>query len=197
MRFLNWEGLGDTEDAVKAMHYAILMKADVINVAFSAEGYDDGLYRAFRSALDHDIVVVAAASNDGEDLDKTDTYPAKFRLPNQITVAASDKADHLWKHSNWGLESVHVAVPAVDVLGPWKGSWETGSGTSDAAAIASGVVGLVRSANRRLSASQVVEILTKTARKSDALYRKTISGGALDALAAVRCATDPRLSCLR
>lgn len=199
LKFINSEGFGDTEDAIKGIEYAVHRGVSVINVSFSGEGYDKHLHDALKAALARDIVVVAAASNDGLDLDKEDIYPAKFDMPNLITVTATDKQDKLWRYANWGKRSVHVAAPAVDVVSIWKehpSGYDTGSGTSDAAAIVTGVVGLVRAANPGLSAIQVVELLDHTVRLVPGLEKKTRSGGVVDAGAAVRCAVQKGLPCL-
>ena len=200
VQFIDEDGFGDTEDAIRGIDYAVMMKASVINVSFSGEGYDKHLYDALVRAGTHDIVVVAAASNDGLDLDREEIYPAKFHLPNVVTVAATDKNDKLWKHSNWGLKTVAFSAPAVDVLSIWregKDGYDTGSGTSDAAAIVSGVVGLIRSAAPLLSAVQVIEIMTHTVRHSAALQGKLVTEGVVDANAAIQCATNPTLPCLQ
>ncbi len=197
-KFINRDGFGDDDDAIRAIQYSILMKAKIINVSFSGEGYDKKLFKVLEAAGEADIVVVAAASNDGTDLDKQNIYPAKFKLPNLITVAAVNAEHYLWKHSNWGKKSVHVAAPAEDVVSIWKAGkdgYDSGSGTSDAAAIVSGLAGLVRSANPGLTAAQVVEVISRTVKLLPELEGKTISGGQVDAAAAVRCATDG-LRCL-
>lgn len=197
-KFINRDGFGDDDDALRAIQYATMMKVDVINVSFSGVGYDKKLFEALKEAGEANVVVVAAASNDGINIEKHSIYPAKYKLPNLITVAASNAQHELWEHSNWGKKSVHVAAPAEEVLGIWnnKGGYDYGSGTSDAAALVSGLAGLLKSANPKLSASQVVEILIATVKKLPALEGKIVSDGQVDALAAVKCATDG-LRCLQ
>lgn len=199
-RFLNADGFGDTKDAIKSIEYAISRKVSVINLAFSDEGHDRELLKAIEHAGREDIVVVAAASNDGLDLDKHEIYPAKYKLPHLLTVAATGKTDLLWEGSNWGKKSVQLAAPGADVLGPWKagpGGYDTGSGTSDAAAVLTGAVGLIRSANPKLHAPEVVEIILHTVRHVEKLDGKLVSAGVLDVLAAVQCAVDALHPCLR
>ncbi len=54
----------------------------------------------------------------------------------------------------------------------------------------------MRSANPRLSAVEIVQILMATARKNAALAGKIKSGGVVDAYEAVACAAAPELPCL-
>ena len=197
LRFLNWEGLGDTEDAIKAIYYAANEHVSVINLSFAGEGYDQELFDALDTARNNDVVVVVAAGNDGENIEKQSIYPAKFKLPNMLTVAASTRNDELLDSSNWGHGTVQLAAPGEDIIGPWLNTWDSNSGTSFSAAIVTGAVGLVRSANPKLKAAKVVEIIKATVKIADAQNNKTVTGGILDVGAAVKCARDRKLSCLK
>lgn len=207
VRFIDDEGYGDDEALIESIYYAIDNGAKVINLATSAEGYDGELKAAIAEAGKKDILVIAAASNDSEDLDKASTYPAKFKFPHMVTVASVTEDGDLSARSNWGNESVHFGAPGDHMTGYWIDSeddgpaWfyddEEGEGTSDACAVTSAVAGLVRSANPKLSAEQTKKILMKTVQKSPDLKNKVITGGIIDAGAAVKCAVDPKLSCLR
>src|SRR5256885_4825947 len=62
-------------------------------------------------------VFCAAAGNDSANNDTTLTYPAGYRLPNMIVVAASDQNDNLAGFSNYGadrkstrLNSSHLVI---------------------------------------------------------------------------------------
>jgi subtilisin family serine protease len=193
VRFMDEDGLGDTEDAIQAIRYAVDEGAKVINFSFAGEGYDQDLADAITYADQHDALVVVAASNDGLDNDKEEIYPAKFNLPNMITIAALTQKDKLWKDSNWGLKSVHIAAPGDDLMSLWLGNYEVGSGTSDAAALVSGSAGLLRSINPSLTGRQLKQILMSTARVVPALRSKIITGGTLDLLKAAQCARNTSL----
>lgn len=196
-RFLDGEGYGDTEDAIRGIDYAIDAGASVINMSFAGEGYDQDLRNVLKKALEHDVVLVAAAGNDGSNNDKGDIYPANFKLPNLLTVAASRRDSDLWENSNYGIKKVHVAAPGTTIWGPWSdGKWYKSQGTSFAAPIVAGAAGLVRSANPQLTAEQVVRIMQNTVIESSRLKKKIRSGGVINVAAAIQCAMDPRLSCL-
>lgn len=196
LRFLNWEGLGDTEDAIKGLYYAAKAGLKVVNLSFAGEGKDKDLLRALEAAEAADVFVVVAAGNDGDNLNKSSIYPAKYSLSNMLTVAASGRDDALIKKSNYSDKYVHVAAPGQDIYGIWESKWDHGDGTSDATAVTTGAIGLIRSANPRLTAAQVKDIVMATVRHVPSLASKTIAGGVIDVEAAVRCAVDPRLTCL-
>lgn len=198
LRFLDAEGLGDTEDAISAIYRAIKSRAAVINLSFAGEGYDEDLKKAILAADAANIVVVVAAGNDHENVDYSSTYPAKFALPNMLTVSALGLEGDLISRSNWGKHSVNIAAPGDEIWSLWlKGEYDKGDGTSLAAPVVAGVVGLIRSANPALNARVVVQIVEATVRKIPALKGRTKTEGMVDALAAVKCAKDPALSCLK
>jgi subtilisin family serine protease len=203
-RFLDSDGFGWDENGLAAIHYAERNGAAVINLSFAGEGYDKGYHDALKEALARDIVVVAAAGNDAENIDKGNVYPPKFQdLPNMIVVAAVDKFDVLVRDpdtgrgSNWSKNFVHIAAPGEDLIALWRGGeWELLHGTSFAAPIVTGAVGLLRSANPKLTATEIVQIIMATARHTDSLQDKVMSGGVLDLTRAMSCALTRGIPCL-
>lgn len=197
IRFMDSDGLGDTEDAIRGIKYAVKMGVSVINLSFAGEGYDQELRNALKEALAKDIVVVAAAGNDGENNDKNEIYPANYKLPNLISVAASKKDTNLWAYSNYGLRRVQIAAPGVNVWGPWiDGKWYRSQGTSFATPIVAGAAGLIRSANPNLTAAEVVSIIEATVSVSDKLSKKVKFSGILDLRSALDCAVSKGRECL-
>ena len=200
------------KEAIRCIDYAIKMKASVLNLSFIAyepddetdynENQKDEFLDALKRAGEHNIVIVAAAGNMGENNDVEPYYPANYKLPFLITVAATNHDSGLWKTpkggSNYGAHNVHIGAPGDDVWGIWSdGTWIEDTGTSYSAPIVAGVAGLVKSANPRLTAVQIVEILKRTAKTSEKLKNKVSTSGIVDAGAAVQCAKDPQLSCLK
>lgn len=180
VRFLNWEGLGDSEDAVKGIYYAISRGVKVINLSFAGEGIDRDMERALLAAGRADIVVVVSAGNDGEEVGRDNIYPAKFNMPHLIKVAAAGPDHKLWQDSNYGLNYVDVAAPGVDVIGVWEGKIDHGSGTSNASSITAGAVGLLRTQYPQLTAPQIKKLLMSSCTRSQYLEKKVICGGMFD-----------------
>jgi len=122
-----------------------------LSLGSSATGtFDESL----RYAAEHDVVVVAAAGNAGTD--NAVTAPA-----NGFGVLAVSAVDGEGKFR----PDVSVEGPEVALAAPGLKVTPGGrSGTSFAAAIVSGSAALVRAAHPDLSAPEVVELLTSTAR---------------------------------
>ncbi|MGA2221273.1 MAG: S8 family serine peptidase [Verrucomicrobiia bacterium] len=111
-----------SDDAViEAIQYATMMKGRgvnivAINASFGGGGQSVVESAAIQSAGDAGIIFCAAAGNDSVNNDTTPTYPASYRLPNMIVVAASDQNDALASFSNYGITTVDLAAPGVNIL---------------------------------------------------------------------------------
>lgn len=197
IRFINWEGLGDTEDAILGIRYAVMEGASVINISFAGEGYDSDLLDAIRFAAERDVVVVVAAGNDGENLNESSIYPAKFLEGNMLTVTGTDINNQVFDGANWSAKYVSLGAPGDEIIEPWFKSWDVGSGTSQATAVVTGAVGLVRSIAPELNASEVVSLIKSTVQVFPQLQKKVITGGCLDLAEAAKCASHKDHPCLR
>ncbi len=203
LRFLGPEG-GATSAAIAALNYAVLNGATVSNNSWGGAAYSQALYDAIAAAGEAGHVFVAAAGNNGQNIDASAVYPASYDLPNLISVAATDNNDTLVSYSNFGPGSVDLAAPGVDIIST---TWdlETGvddyaywSGTSMAAPHVTAVVALVQAvmANeapeacvdpQSLQPLALVERVLRAARPSTALAAYVGTGGIVNAADAVSC----------
>lgn len=106
---------------IEAIQYVTLMKERGVNLAainasFGGPGNDSVMRAAIQAAGDAGIVFCAAAGNDHVNIDATPTYPASYRLPNMIVVAATDQNDGLASFSNYGASTVDLGAPGVNIL---------------------------------------------------------------------------------
>ena len=109
-------------------------------------------------------------------------YPAADR--NVIGVTATDADDKLLPQANRGPQ-VAVAAPGVDILAPAPdGGYQITSGTSIAAAHASGVAALLLARNPKLTPDEVRRVLIRTAH-AVAGKRNDTGAGVIDALGAI------------
>ncbi|GAA2352921.1 S8 family serine peptidase [Dactylosporangium salmoneum] len=151
-------GLGIPEYDAAGIDWAVEHGAKVINMSLDI-GETPTVRAAVERALQAGVVVVAAAGNTPEQ--KTVGFPAN--VPGVIAVAGTDRDGNHAQVSVTGPE-VLVAAPAVDVVSTHPGAkYAVGSGTSEATAIVSGVVALVRAKYPELSAAEVVHRITATA----------------------------------
>jgi subtilisin family serine protease len=180
LRFLDGNGAGTVADAIAGVDYAIAHHADVINASWGGPDFSPPLRDALARAGAAGITVVAAAGNDGLSNDSSPTYPAAFNLPNLISVAASDRRDHLASFSNYG-STVDVAAPGVEILSTEGAGAGYMSGTSMAAPHVAGIAALARSFRPGLSPALVIAAVETGARKNASLTGKVKTGGVADA----------------
>jgi len=170
-----------------AVGYAVAAGADVINLSLGGGPVGlDPLEDAVRAAGEAGVVIVAAAGNRGADLGSSPYYPAAWPYPFILSVGASDRTDELATFSNFGEVEMDLVAPGTEILGPeLGGGWADDSGTSFSAPLAAATAAMVRGIRPDLDPAEVVDVLVKTADASPALTGSSVSGGRLDAGAAV------------
>jgi type VII secretion-associated serine protease mycosin len=144
------------------IRYAVDQGVDVINLSISKELPNRRERAAIRYAISKGVVLVAAAGNQGADGGTVPySYPASF--PGVVSVGAADgklrRASFSKRNS-----SVVVAAPGVDIMGagPDGGYW-VGKGTSQATALVSGVVALIKAKYPGMSPPLVAQALAESA----------------------------------
>lgn len=152
------------KNTVKAIHYAVEKKANIIN--YSGGGIEPSAEEkaALKKAEQAGILVVAAAGNERSDSDIHHYYPADYDLDNIVSVTAIDKTENVLSSSNYGEETVDIAAPGFNIISTLPdGKFGHMTGTSQATAFVSGVAALVMAKNPELrKADQVIKYLTQT-----------------------------------
>ncbi|MBC7571603.1 MAG: S8 family peptidase [Spirosoma sp.] len=198
------------KDIANGIRYAVENGAKVINMSFGKRlsPHKEAVDAAIRFAEQHDVLIVHAAGNNGENYDLIPAYPsAQFtdgsEARNVITVGNS--TEKLGKNlpaqsSNYGAQTVDLFAPGTDILSTLpNGRYASFTGTSMAAPCVAGVAALLRSYFPNLTAVQVKEILMKSTYKPSLTVRQpgrsailvpfsslSRSGGILNAEQAVR-----------
>jgi hypothetical protein len=132
-------------------------------------------------------IFVAAAGNSSQNTDQTPNYPSAYPNPNIIAVAAIDSDGSLAGFSNYGASSVDIAAPGVGILSTLPNdSYAWWSGTSMATPHVTGTVALVLAAHPDWTYTQIIQQILTTARPDPALAGLTVTGGVVDAGAAVQ-----------
>jgi type VII secretion-associated serine protease mycosin len=155
------DGLASNLTALaQGIDYATTHGAKVINVSVCSPILNPQVRAAVAAAIQQDVVVVAAAGNDGAS-DNRPQYPAA--LPGVLAVAASDSQGKLWAKSESG-DYIGLTAPGVGIYttGP-EGSHSTVTGTSFAAPHVAAAAALLRSRYPTESATQIINRLTRTA----------------------------------
>ncbi len=180
----------------------------VVNASLGGSVYSQVTYNAIARLNSVDILFVAAAGNEDNNNDVTPVYPADYNLPNVISVGATGPTLQSATYSNYGM-SVDIAAPGGDlaVFGSAGGILSTYSplaagglffksidGTSMAAPMVTGALGLLASQRPYLNGVHLKSILFSTA---DTLSSLTglVSGGKFLNVGAMSLAADPPDNC--
>ncbi|UTW64153.1 S8 family peptidase [bacterium SCSIO 12741] len=163
------------KDVALAIRYAVDNGAQVINMSFGKDYSPNRSFvdEAIRYAEENNVLLVHAAGNNGENIDKNNHYPVNHYLDGSpaktlITVGASSskaKKNLPGSFSNYGTEQVDLFAPGVNIvsLAP-NNRYDVSDGTSLASPVVAGVAALVWSYYPDLTAVQLKEILLRSVR---------------------------------
>ncbi|MEO0549662.1 MAG: S8 family serine peptidase [Pseudomonadota bacterium] len=122
---------------------------------------EDGLTEAFASAPD--ILFVAGAGNEDENVEFTTSVPAGINLPNVITIGAVDRELQPASFTSFGA-SIDLYANGFEVPGRIPGGREMKlSGTSMAAPQVANLAAKIWATNPDLSVAEVIDAMTDTA----------------------------------
>jgi subtilisin family serine protease len=118
VRVLDGDGGGSSSTIADGIAYAAQEGANVINLSLGGPaGPDDELLsQAVAEADQRNVVVVAAAGNEGSNNDSDPFTPCTFSHSNLICVAAVDQTGDLPSFSNFGATTVDVGAPGTSIL---------------------------------------------------------------------------------
>ena len=168
LKFINSpsHGNGSIEATVKAINYAIRMKAQIINYSAGGLSPNEEERAAIYRALEQNVLFVAAAGNHGQDNDLIGYFPASYNLPNIVSVAALQSNRRLLDSSNFGPKTVHLAAPGYNIYSSLPNNrfgWM--SGTSQATAFVTAMASeTLLKAKNKLSATALKETVIRPAR---------------------------------
>lgn len=169
-----------TFNILKGLDWAASKNARIVNMSFAGPA-DAMLQEMLRTANARGIVLIAAVGNAGPK--SPPLYPAADA--GVIGVTATDAEDKLMPQANRGPQ-VSVAAPGVEILAAAPdGAYQVTSGTSVAAAHASGVAALLLAAKPKLNPAQVRAGLVQSAHRIPG-KRNEVGAGVVDALAVIR-----------
>lgn len=181
-RVLDADGVGDPYVIAEAIDDAVAAGVDVINMSFGMEEKTKSkvVRNAFKRAARADVVIVAAAGNDGE---KSSQYPAEDS--DVIGVGAMGEGnERLASFSNHGNVAL-VAAPGENIISAAPGggfaSW---SGTSMATPIVTGQVALVQSHSSEREFKRIVKRIGDSSHKLNG--KRKVKRGRIDILASLR-----------
>ena len=177
LKFLDKSGSGYLSNAVKALNFAVANGAKVVNNSYAGGGSDPAMSAAIAAARAKGVIFVAAAGNDGSNIDSSPVYPASYNSDNVVTVAATDRSDRLANFSNFGRATVEIAAPGSYIYSTLPGNkYGYYSGTSMAAPGVVGALALVWDAHPTWTYKQVIKAVLNTADVMPSLTGKVATG---------------------
>ena len=165
----------------KAIRDAVDHNATIINISIGGYKNDADIEKSVNYALEHDVTVVAAAGDYG---DKDLLYPAKYE--GVISVQGLDSNLNLWSNSNHE-DTATLTFPcenieSIDISNDSSLFKSTSSGTSQATALASAYIALIKdyyldSYDKKLTNIELIDTLKEidTFKKSNKEYLKPFS----------------------
>ena len=162
------------KDIINAIHYAVNNGAKIINMSFgkTISPQKEGVFQALKYAEQRGVLLVHAAGNSSENIDKVIHYPTgdlgKDQKPVStylcVGASAMDKDNKLrGNFSNFGKKTVDLFAPGVNIHSSIPNNkYESFNGTSMACPVVAGVAALVWSYYPELSCLQLRDILVKS-----------------------------------
>jgi Subtilase family len=169
-----------TFNVLKGLDWAASKNARIVNMSFAGPA-DSLLQEMLAKARARGMILIAAVGNAGPN--SPPLYPAADA--HVIGVTATDADDKLMPQANRGPQ-VAIAAPGVEILAAAPdGAYQVTSGTSVAAAHATGVAALLLAAKPKLTPAQVRSDLMRTAHRIPG-KRNEVGAGVVDALAVIK-----------
>lgn len=142
IKVVDEEGVTNYDNLNKALVYAIDNGATIINISLGGTKKNAKIEENINKALKNNITIVSAA---GDYQEKDLLFPAN--VPGVISVEAINRNNELWHYSNHSKDST-IAFPGEEIKAiSYKNNeniLEDTNGTSQATAIASGYISLLK-----------------------------------------------------
>ncbi len=186
VRFLNGGGAGTISGVLSAITWAQENDADIISCSFVTDSYSQALYDTISASP---LLFICAAGNNHLNIDATPYYPASFTCPNIISVGSINNQGRLAPSSNYGIISVDLAAPGVDIYSTTLQTTGRGyaymSGTSMAVPFVSGSVAILKAICPECSNQKITDAICNTVDTSPELTGYTRTRGRLNLSKAV------------
>lgn len=130
LKILDGDGYSGVYSEVAAYEYIYNAQNLGVNVTainnswggplIGAEGFGDIMNLIITLVGQKGALSLCASGNDGINVDNVADYPSGLDNPYIISVAATDENDNLANFSNYGMETVDLAAPGVNILSTYS-----------------------------------------------------------------------------
>jgi len=144
VKVLDKNGSGQYDWIINGIYYAIEQQADIISMSLGGPEDVSELHEAIQKAVEHNILVVCAAGNEGDGQDATNEFDYPGSYNEVISVGAVNLDRRISDFSNSNNE-VDLVAPGETILSTYlNGKFATLSGTSMATPHVSGALALIK-----------------------------------------------------
>jgi subtilisin family serine protease len=190
IRVLNASGSGSDSTIAQGFDYAGKLGVRIVNASLGGPGASQTLTDAM--AAHPRTLYVVAAGNDNANADASPVFPCTSPAPNVLCVGATDPRDARASFSNYGATTVDVFAPGQWIDSTLKGgAFGLMSGTSMASPNVAGTIALVLAADPNATTAQLKAAIMASADPVAGLAGLAVSGGRVNAAAAVKAVTAP------
>ena len=167
----------------------------IMNVSMGSRRLSDWIDFETAARAHPEMLFVVSAGNEGADIDETPVYPASLPLDNLLTVTSADDTGLPARGSNWGRESVDLAVPAEELLVTgFNGRMRKVAGSSYAAVRVSALAACLLAAHPEWTAQELKAAILARAEKPVSALVAYVGAGSLRAPTGVErgaCEAEP------
>lgn len=183
LKVISSDGYIYLDKVINAINYATSKGVKIFNLSFGG----DTFVQSFNDLLDSkDALFICAAGNGGSDQigdnnDTTPFYPASYDLDNIISVAATDNNGNLASFSNYGVNSVDVAAPGLNIYSTYNvGDYYYLSGTSMAAPFVTASAAILYGSDSNASIDEIRNDILNSSKGLANLNGKVNTSGLID-----------------
>jgi hypothetical protein len=205
-------GAFTTKDLLEGLDYFYDLKVAghnirAVNASWGGGPYSGLMYDAIVRLNSVDVLLICAAGNDGRNNGSTPHYPSDYNVANVVSVGATGPTRELASYSNYG-STVDIAAPGGDSgqgaggkiystyrsSSPGQASYAYLEGTSMAAPVVTGAIGLLAAQRPLYTGTELRSLLLSSADTVPALSSFIDQGRFLN-VGAMSSAIDPYDEC--
>jgi subtilisin family serine protease len=157
-----------------------------MNLSLQNYPFNSSLNSEFTQCMNAGILLCICAGNQGTNNDDTPNYPSSYSQANIIAVGNLMRTDVRSTNSNFGLVSVDLFAPGTTILAPVLGTdYGNKTGTSMSTPFVTAVAAVIKQLNPDWQHAEIKNSILLSVTLRPAYSGICVTGGRLNALAAV------------